>query len=684
MKTNGGYFASLVGSLLPIAWIFLVASFAFVLSSCPTGKPETPERCGTMIGYKERIQTDIDFAQNQAKLEQTISAYIKKMRTGEFTEFRSGNVVIPVVVHVVYENSAENVSDAQIQSQIDILNRDYRRLNTDVSGVPGEFSPLVADARIEFKLARRDPDCNPTNGITRTSTTVTSFSFDPLAATATTRNPVKFASTGGVNGWPSDEYLNLWVCDLEEPLLGYGSFPADLAARPTEDGVVIDYESFGDTGTAAAPFDLGRTGTHEIGHWLNLEHIWGDDQDETDVCSGTDDVADTPNQDIFNFGCPTHPHPSCGSDDMFMNFMDYVDDDCMIMFSNGQSDRMDAVLYTTRNSIVSSQGDLPPSVTQDLYSRDMMDDVGDEPNTTSSYMYKSDDIWIRHSNDGITNQEHQNPIGGSTNYVYVRVRNRGCGPASNGNVKLYWAKASSGLNWPAPWDGSVTMPALMGDFIGQKPTGSVAASDFVILEFAWTAPNPADYSSFGADKVHFCLLSRIETSSTAPFGMTFPETSNLGDNVRNNNNIVWKNITVSEPSSAGGRFASTLVSNYTKNPAKFNIVFEVTKKEMSVFDHGRVVAILNDRLLELWREGGMKGKYIESGEKNEIILLNSGATLQNISLKPMQSGVIDVRFEPDQKQLIYNRNIFKLEMLQYKTEGNEFLGGQTFTFRFGN
>ena len=661
-------------------YLLLILSAVIFITSC---KPKEPGalRCGTMEGYQERLDSDPQFAENEVNLEQEISAYIKNMRAGEFTEFRSGKVVIPVVVHVVYANATENVTDAQIQSQIDVLNEDYRRLNADVSNVPTDFQTLVADARIEFKLAERDPDCNPTSGITRTSTTVSSFDHSSTAATPTARNPVKFASSGGVDGWPSEEYLNLWVCDLSGNTLGYASFPSDLASRPDEDGVVIDYEAFGDTGTAAAPFDLGRTATHEIGHWLNLKHIWGDDGT---ACTGTDYVDDTPNQAGYNTGCPTHPHSSCSSDDMFMNYMDYVDDDCMIMFSNGQSDRMDAVLYTTRTGIVSSQADVPPpTVSQDLYSRDMMDDVGDEPNTISSHMYKTDDIWVRHSNDGITNQEHQNPVGNATNYVYVRVRNRGCGTASSGEVKLYWAKASSGLSWPAPWDGSVATPALMGNPIGQASTGSVAESDFVILEYAWTAPNPADYSSFGADKTHFCLLSRIETSSTAPYGMTFAETSNLGQNVRNNNNIVWKNITVSEPA-AGGRFASALISNYTREAANYKIVFEVVKGEESLFDYGKVIVIIQGRLFEIWKEGGMEGEAIEPGEKNEVLLLKSGATLTNLKLRANQSGVIDVRFEPDPKQIKYNRNVFKLDMAQYTAEDAEFIGGQTFTFRLGN
>ncbi len=659
--------------------IFVVLS----LSGCA---PAVTERiCGTMIGYEERLNIDPEFARSEERLEQEIRAYIENMRRLELMEFRSGKVIIPVVVHVVYNTSSQNISDAQIQSQIDILNEDFRRLNADITNVPTEFTSAVSDARIEFKLAERDPNCNPTNGITRTNTTVSSFDYNPLATTATGRNPVKFTTSGGIDGWPSDQYLNIWVCNLSGSLLGYASFPSDLATRPAEDGVVVDYQSFGNMGTSTAPFHLGRTATHEIGHWLNLRHIWGDDQNLPDVCSGTDFVDDTPNQGIMYTGCPTHPQNSCGSNDMFMNYMDYVNDNCMIMLTNGQSDRMDAVLYTTRSSIVSSQGDVPPPVvTADLYSRDMDDDMGDEPNTVSAYMYRTDDIWVRHTNDGITNQEHQNPRGNEMNHVYVRVRNRGCAVAPSGDVNLYWAKASSGLSWPAPWDGSVTSPALMGNFIGAQATGSVAGSDYTILEFTWDVPNPADYSGFGADRTHFCLLSRIETSPTAPFGMTFPEGSNLGQNVRNNNKIVWKNVTVSEPAN-GAKFASGLISNYTERANSYRIIFEDGEENISIFDHGRVTAILDDLILETWIQGGMEGDGIAQGEHdNEIVIQKSGAYLDNIRLAANQSGVLDVEFEPHQqvRRTQYGRYIFRLEVVQELAD--QFVGGQSFTFRVGN
>ena len=160
-------------------------------------------------------------------------------------------------------------------------------------------------------------------------------------------NSVKSSTTGGVNSWPSNKYLNIWVCTLGGGLLGYAQFPG---GPPKTDGVVILNTAFGRNGTASAPFNRGRTATHEIGHWLNLHHIWGD----TAHCEGTDFVDDTPNQQMPNFGKPHFPHITCGNGpngDMFMNYMDYVDDAAMFMFATGQVARMTATLDGPRSTI---------------------------------------------------------------------------------------------------------------------------------------------------------------------------------------------------------------------------------------------------------------------------------------------------------------------------------------------
>ena len=255
-------------------------------------------------------------------------------------------ITIPVVVHVLYNNSNQNISDAQIYSQIDILNEDFRMLNSDVSSVPSSFSSLVADCQIEFCLAVRDPNGNATSGITRTQTSISSFSG---------YTNMKYTSNGGKDAWNTNDYLNIWVCNLASGLLGFATFPGGNASL---DGVVCDYAYFGNIGTATPPYNLGRTATHEVGHWLNLYHIWGDS-----YC-GNDYVSDTPEHEESNYGCPSFPHSSnCSSTgssgEMFMNYMDYTNDACMYMFTNGQKNRMRATLNTTRSSLLNSQACQP-------------------------------------------------------------------------------------------------------------------------------------------------------------------------------------------------------------------------------------------------------------------------------------------------------------------------------------
>jgi hypothetical protein len=252
-------------------------------------------------------------------------------------------ITIPVVVHVIYKNSSQNISDAQIFSQIDILNEDFRMNNSDASSVPSAFAGAAADCEIEFCLAVRDPNGNVTTGITRTYTTTSSFSG---------YTSMKYSSTGGQDAWNTSEYLNIWVCNLASGLLGFATFPG---GNSSTDGVVCDYAYFGNTGTATSPYDLGRTATHEVGHWLNLYHIWGDS-----YC-GNDYVSDTPKHEESNYGCPSYPHASScsgtgSSGEMFMNYMDYTNDACMFMFSTGQKNRMRATLNGSRSSLLSSLG----------------------------------------------------------------------------------------------------------------------------------------------------------------------------------------------------------------------------------------------------------------------------------------------------------------------------------------
>ena len=263
-------------------------------------------------------------------------------------------VTIPVVVHVVYNTTTQNISDAQIQSQIAVLNQDYARLNPDSVNTPSCWTTVAGGTNIRFTLAVRDPNGNSTNGIERIHiTSNTSFS---------TNDQVKKSSTGGADGWDRNSYLNLWVCNLGGGVLGYSSFPGGQAWK---DGVVISYKYFGTIGSATNPYDLGRTATHEIGHWLGLYHIWGDDNG---ACSGSDNITDTPNQASENYGCPNFPHVSCSNGpngDMFCNYMDYTDDNCMNMFTDKQVLKMQSTISTTRSSILTSLGGAPVGI-QDI------------------------------------------------------------------------------------------------------------------------------------------------------------------------------------------------------------------------------------------------------------------------------------------------------------------------------
>jgi hypothetical protein len=251
-------------------------------------------------------------------------------------------ITIPVVIHVLYNTSAQNISQAQILSQLTSLNNDYRNLNADASKVPAAFASLAGDARITFCLAKTDNAGKTTTGIIRKYTPVQSWSTD---------DGMKYSAQGGDNAWDPKRYLNIWVCNLYGRSLGYSSLPG---SQLDKDGVVIQYDAFGTTGTVTAPFNKGRTATHEVAHWLGLKHIWGDGN------CGDDGIADTPPQQSFNNGCPSFPHKTTCSinsnGDMFMNFMDFTDDACMYMFSKGQGIKMRSMFAAgaPRNSLLNS------------------------------------------------------------------------------------------------------------------------------------------------------------------------------------------------------------------------------------------------------------------------------------------------------------------------------------------
>lgn len=258
-------------------------------------------------------------------------------------------VTIPVVFHVLYKNATQNVSDAQIQSQLTVLNQDFRKLNADFSSVvPSAFQPLGADMEIVFCKATRTPAGAASNGITRKSVAA-AFDFEFNYYTAT-----------GEQAWDTTKYLNIWIGNFADAnILGFAYPPS--AAGLANDGLCISYKYFGTTGTATAPFNKGRTGTHEIGHYFGLDHPWGADGSFCNEGANSDEVADTPATNNPYFGCPSFPSntnacTTTANGSMFMNYMDYADDACMAFFTAGQKVLMQNTLAGPRLSLLNSNG----------------------------------------------------------------------------------------------------------------------------------------------------------------------------------------------------------------------------------------------------------------------------------------------------------------------------------------
>jgi hypothetical protein len=283
----------------------------------------TQRSCASYEVLQEQLQADPSLRNRMDQIEASTARFI---RSYEALRKTGATIEVPVVVHVLYKTPEENISDAQIASQIAVLNEDYQSRNADLSNLPkNSFQSVVSPGfNLHFSISQ----------IIRKQVSVKSFPAN---------DNMKFSQRGGDDAVDPQHKLNIWVCNLGQSLLGYAQFPGGPLQS---DGVVILYSAFGSRnkypgGTYISSYDLGRTATHEVGHWLNLRHIWGDDGGS---CAGSDLVGDTPNQGDLNFGCPTWPHVSCNnSGDMSMNYMDYTDDACMYMFTEGQKARSLAV-----------------------------------------------------------------------------------------------------------------------------------------------------------------------------------------------------------------------------------------------------------------------------------------------------------------------------------------------------
>jgi hypothetical protein len=337
------------------------------------------DRCGTVV-YSNSLKDRKLVREDAQEFEQWLNGKMEGAHSRVNTA--SSLLRIPVVIHVVHNGEAvgvgTNISEAQILSQIKVLNHDFKRLNRDTLKTPTEFSAIAGGLNIEFVLAKQSPEGVSTNGIIRVRGTKSQWTINDNGALK------------ALSYWPAEDYLNIWVTDISSTILGYAQFPVsdlpgleDAEDNRLTDGVVLDYRIIGsnDDGSfnLTSNFNKGRTATHEVGHFFGLRHIWGDDDGQ---CSGSGDyVDDTPDQGNSTNGCPTHPQTSCNAHTMFQNYMDYTNDVCMNLFTQQQVSRMITVIGNSprRASLARSNGSYDPAlVNNDLAIKEIKSPLASE------------------------------------------------------------------------------------------------------------------------------------------------------------------------------------------------------------------------------------------------------------------------------------------------------------------
>lgn len=397
------------------------------------------QRCGTFNvmqyqqqldpTYKQRVNACFD---NAAQL----VAQKQSSRAADDTIYK-----VRLVFHVVYGSAAEDIPDSVIYSQVEVLNEDYRRLNADTSRTRAEFLPVAADTRIQFELATTDPDGNPTTGITRTAGNGGPLGFNPFQDNVKTE-------PGGKTPWPTDRYVNVWICNILGGLgiLGYAfppsnapNWPANSSTDSSKQGIVLHYPVVGRN--FSDPIDAtvtkGRSLTHEMGHYFGLRHIWGDNTG----CSDDDGIADTPfASDASQQTCDTVinscPDAPVDFHDMIENYMDYSDDRCLNMFTKGQSDIMRSMLQTSRAGVATPE--IATSLGSELKNIAMVQVF---PNPTSGLVYVNTQLKAGTYSYEVYNAIGEKLIGEQdiTASVNQRIINLSLQPAG-----IYFIKIASG------------------------------------------------------------------------------------------------------------------------------------------------------------------------------------------------------------------------------------------------
>jgi hypothetical protein len=371
------------------------------------------------------------------------------------------------------------------------------------------------------------------------------------------------------------------------------------------------------------------------------------------------------------------------------NTMSYFYRSCRDLYTLGQSIRMQEAIEEDY------WGEFTPRLTQtelDLYMQDTDTDTGQEPNIHTNIFWNSQDIWVRNQNDGLVNQEHQNPEYDPVlpNFVYVNVRNKSCNTSTGSEqLKLYWAKANTALSWPLHWEGNLYVvdnngqQVLMGDEIGTLTIPEIEKGESTILEFEWDVPNQEVYMNINNDNPwHFCLLARM-ISTIDP--MTFSEGEFITDNVKNNNNIAWRNTTVvdinpNSPAPVGGVVAVGNFMNTTKN---YNLEFFVEENEAGkpIYEESEISILLDDILYNSWNSSGKAStNFSGTFQNNKIIVENNHAVIENLTLTPGEIGTLSVNFNFLTEELT-NKTEYTYHLLQREVGTNKLIGGETFEIR---
>ena len=442
--------------------------------------------------------------------------------------------------------------------------------------------------------------------------------------------------------------------------------------------------------------------SHEMGHVLFLWHthhgieIGGCPElvNGSNATTCGDFVTDTPADPHIQFnvnptncawnGSGTDANGQSYNPDTH-NIMAYTIPDCMSYFTPLQGLRMRNAISTLpylMQTVVSNCLSCDTSSNLDLYIKDSQADTGTEPNMVTQYMWTSEDIWVRnYADNGLIHQNPDYSATGNPNYVYVRVKNKSC-VASTGNeqLKVYWAKAGTSLSWPNNWNGS-TFPTgqLLGQNYGTVSIPVIQAGQEVILQFPWVVPNPNDYSTINAEPWHFCLLARIEAPNDP---MSVLETSDLNSNVRNNNNIAWKNVTVVDV--LANNFSGVVsVGNPYNHPHTFFL--ELVKEDLEtgkpIFEEAEVGLKMDETLYNAWQRGGKEAQQLDSttDEKRKVVKGNN-VILDNISFNPNEVGTLNVSFNFLTEELT-NKTKFVYHVIQKDALTGAVIGGETYVIK---